>query len=118
MSTWFVQNFGPSKYHERDATNVRIVKAGVHVELGRACACGHPGGLERDSVNLVGGKGVPDNQLAVLRRAHKVVLHVVRGRPIEGVDLAKVAPQKVPDAQLALGIRVSLAVRARKRRGW
>jgi len=55
---------------------------------------GHdPGGAKGNGVNFVGGVGIPDDELSVLRSADKVPL--VRS-PVEGVDFGQMALQCPP----------------------
>ena len=54
---------------------------------------------QRDGVELVCCEAVPHEQLAVLRRAHKVVR--VR-RPLHRVDLRQVALERASDLQLVV----------------
>lgn len=70
-----------------------VVKAAAgDVVAARGVGAGHdPRGPERDGVHLVGGVGVPDDELAVLRRRHEVS---PVGRPVHGVDLCEMALQR------------------------
>mmetsp|Transcript_44876 Transcript_44876/g.124459 ORF Transcript_44876/g.124459 Transcript_44876/m.124459 type:complete len:423 (+) Transcript_44876:439-1707(+) len=57
----------------------------------RKRASHHPRGTERDRVDLVGGEGVPHNQLAVLRRRHQVARARLPLSPVHRVDFREVA---------------------------
>lgn len=74
-----------------DGADVVEAAAG-DIVAARGVGAGHdPRGPERDGVHLVGGVGVPDDELAVLRRRHEV--SPVR-RPVHGVDLCEMALQR------------------------
>lgn len=68
--------------------NVVETTAGDKVARGGVGAGHDPGGAERDGVDLVGGIGVPDDELAVLRGGNEMS---AVGRPVHGVNLGEMA---------------------------
>jgi len=77
-----------SRFDRVDGADVVESSTGDEVS-GRRVGAGHdPGRTERDGVDFVGGVGVPDDELSVLRRGDEVLLV---GGPVHGVDLCEVS---------------------------
>jgi len=73
-----------------DGADVVETTAGHVVAAGGVGARHDPRGTERDGVHLVGGVGIPDDQLSILRRRHEVS---PVGGPVHGIDLCEMALQ-------------------------
>lgn len=74
-----------------DGADVVEATAGDEVPGGGIGGGHDPGGAEWDGVDLVGGVGVPDDELAVLGGGDDVA---GVGGPVEGVDLGEVALER------------------------
>lgn len=74
-----------------DGADVVEATAGDEVPRGGIGGGHDPGGAEWDGVDLVGGVGVPDDELAVLGGGDDVA---GVGGPVEGVDLGEVALER------------------------
>lgn len=74
-----------------DGADVVEATAGDEVSGGGIGGGHDPGGAEWDGVDLVGGVGVPDDELAVLGGGDDVA---GVGGPVEGVDLGEVALER------------------------
>jgi len=76
-------------------------------------SAGHdPRGTERDSVELVGGPSVPDQELAVLRSGDELLLDdSLRIRsPVHGIDLTEVTLEDTTGLELEVGTVVTSLV--------
>ena len=73
-----------------DGTNVVETTAGDKGGGGRVGAGHDPGGAEGDSVDLVGGVGVPDDELSVLGGGDEMALV---GGPVHSIDLREMASE-------------------------
>lgn len=76
-----------------DGADVVETTAGDVVPTGSVGAGHHPRGAEGDGVDLVGGVGVPDDELAVLRRRDEMP---PVGRPVHGIDLGQMSLERLP----------------------
>ena len=91
-----------------DGTDVIQTTAG-HVVSAWRISTGHdPGRSQGDGVNFVGGVGIPNNELSVLRGRDKVA---AVGRPVHGVDLGKMALQRPARFHANSGESIGLALR-------
>ena len=74
-----------------------VVQTSASNELARwRVGTGHdPRRSERDGVDLVGGVGIPDNELAILRCGDDMS---VVGRPMHSVDLGKMTFESTTDS--------------------
>ena len=73
-----------------DGADVVETTASHEVTTGCIGASHNPGGTQGNGVDLVGGIGIPNNELAILRSRNQVP---PIGRPVHGVNLSQVTLQ-------------------------